>query len=223
MILLGITACNEAVEPDPASLGYDYFPLTTGDERVYDVRQIHLDVGSTADTTYYQLMEVVGESYSSGAEESFRIERYRRSTASDEWQLDSVWSARVNTYQAIMVENNVPIIKISFPVQENRRWDGNAMNSKLYDEFKMIDVGSEYTLDEISFDRSLILVKEDLLDTCYLSFDNYHTEVYGKGIGMIHRIDINRSYMPQNGCVETGILESVKEVEYKLKEYRLIE
>lgn len=220
---LGIMACNEALEPNPAALGYEYFPLNSGDERVYEVTQIEHFIDLTSDTTIYQLREVVGESFTSGGEESYRIERYRRATETEGWQLDSVWSARVNTHQAVVVENNVPIIKLSFPVAENKRWDGNAMNTRLFDEFKMIEVGKDYELEGEKFSHSLTLIKEDLLDPCFLSSDNIHTEVYTNGIGLIHRIDIDRIYVSQDICADTGIIESGREVEYKLINHSLVE
>ena len=114
--------------PEPVDLGYEYFPLNFGEIRVYEVQKIEHKVAQLSDTTYYQLKEVVGEAFKSGNEDVYPIERYVRENENLAWRLDSVWSARRNAYQAVVVENNISIIKLSFPLEEGRRWDGNAMN-----------------------------------------------------------------------------------------------
>ena len=216
-------ACNEAVSPETVDLGYDYFPLNTGDLRVYEVTRIDHNLDQSSDTLRYQLKEVVGEKFSSGGEESFRLERFTRLDETEEWQEDSVWSARRNTFQAVVVENNVPIIKLSFPLEEDRRWDGNAMNSKEYDEFKMVNLDAAYTVNGVNFAPSLEMVKEEALDATQRVTDSFHKEYFARDIGMIYRIDIDRKYCSVEDCVEPGIIEFGLEVEYKLIEYQLLE
>jgi hypothetical protein len=221
-MIVGLTACNEMLSPDPTTLGYDYFPLSTGDTRIYDVTLIEHNVDLSSDTTYYQLKEVVGELFTAGGQDSYRIERFTRSNDTEGWQVDSVWIARRNTYQAIVVENNIPIIKLSFPVQEDRRWDGNAMNSREYDEFKMINTGKSFELAGAAYDRTVELVKEDALDPTQKVSDNLHKEIFAYGIGMIYRIDVDRKYCNFNDCPNTVIIEFGREVEYKLIDYQVV-
>lgn len=218
----GFVACNEALSPDPASLGYDYFPLNTGDTRIYDVERINYNNDLTSDTSYYQLMEVIGTTFSSASgAESYRVERFVRESELEEWQIDSVWSARRNTYQAIVVENNVPIIKLSFPVEEDRRWNGNAMNTRDYDEFKMVDLGVSKSIAGTQYASTLELVKEDLLAERFS--DNYHKEIFASGVGMIYRIDIDRQYCDFNDCPDDIVILFGKAIEYKLIDYQVAE
>ena len=220
LFLAGTFACNELAEPDSAVLGYDFFPLNTGNTRIYEVTRIDHSVGGTSDTINYQLKEVVGDLFTSGGEVSYRLERFIRNSAEEEWQIDSVWSARMNTYQAVVVENNIPVIKLSFPVKEDRRWDGNAMNARDYDEFKMIDVGLPYQLEDKTFASTLKMVKEDAATG--IVTDNIHIEFYARGVGLIHRIDIDRRYCDEVECPASGI-EFGLEIECKLIDYQLVE
>ena len=140
MLIIG---CNELLAPEPERLGYEYFPLVIGDYRIYEVEVINYNLDGTVDTTNYQLKEIVADSSLVGGGTSYRLDRYRRADAAVAWVIDSVWSARLNTYQAIVVEHNVPIIKLSFPLAEDRRWDGNAMNTFDFDEFKIKNLGMD--------------------------------------------------------------------------------
>ena len=202
--------CNELLPPDPARLGYDYFPLAADDYRLYQVQEINYNVDGSIDTTNYQLKEIVTEELVIDDETSFRLDRYRRAVETDPWVIDSVWSARVNSYQAIVVENNVPIIKLSFPVMEDRRWDGNAMNAREFDEFKMINVGSTYFMGEKEYPSSLEMFEEELLDPIQITNDDYHLEVFSKNIGLIYKLDIDKKYCNPVDCTEPGIIEQGK-------------
>lgn len=199
-------------------MGYDYFPLAVDDYRLYQVQEINYNVDGSIDTSNYQLMEIVTDESVSAGETSFRLDRYRRVLETDPWIIDSVWSARINTYQAIVVENNVPIIKLSFPVYEDRHWDGNAMNAREFDEFKMINVGSTYLVDDKEYPNSLEMFKEKKLDPIQITNDDYHLEVFSKNIGLIYKLDIDKIYCNPVDCIEPGVIEQGKVVEQKLLE-----
>ena len=106
LILLAsiIVGCNELLPPEPERLGYAFFPLTVGEFRTYDVVVINYNLDGSTDTVSYQLKEVVSDSSIIGDETSFRLDRYRRESDLETWVIDSVWSARLNSYQAIVVE-----------------------------------------------------------------------------------------------------------------------
>jgi hypothetical protein len=213
--ILFAIGCTELSAPEPERLGYDYFPLIIGEFRIYDVEVINYLDGST-DTTNYQLREVVSDSSIIGDETSYRLDRYRRANASESWVIDSVWSARLNPYQAIVVEHNVPIIKLSFPLVEDKRWDGNALNSIEFDEFKMENIGGTYQIDGIDYPNSLEMFKEDLLDPLKITRDDYQLEVFSAGIGLIFRQEIFKQYCsdcPEQGKIEEGIVYEQKLLE----------
>jgi hypothetical protein len=209
--------------PQPENLGYDYFPLFVGKYKIYQAQAIHYNLDGTTDTLEYQLKEVIADSSTIGNEISYRLNRYHRDNEDQPWTIDSVWSARRNTYQAIMVEHNVPIIKLSFPIKEDKRWDGNAMNTKEFDEFKMINVGESYMLDGTEYVNSLEMFKEDLLDPLQITRDNYHLEVFSKGIGLVYKLDIDKKYCNPVDCPEPGIILEGKVIEQKILEFGKVE
>ena len=218
----GLLGCNEALEPDPSALGYEYFPLTTSDYRIYDVTTKDYKIDGTINSASYQLKELIGAMSNTNGIESFRVERYIRSSEEEEWAIDSVWSARINTHQAIMVENNKPIIKLSFPIAEDRSWDGNAMNSNAFDQYRMDNIGFQLALNDIVYEKSLRLVKEELIDPCKITEDIIRVEMYASGIGMVYKQDVYRNYLSQP-CDTIGIIEFGHEQEYILSDYSVSE
>jgi hypothetical protein len=180
--------------PEPGRLGYEYFPLTVGEFRTYDVVVINYNAIGSTDTVKYQLKEVVSDSSIIEEETSYRLDRYRRANALESWVIDSVWSARLNTYQAIVVEHNVPIIKLSFPLAEDKRWDGNAMNAIDFDEFKIKNLGMAFQTNGIDYPNTLQMFKEDLRDPLGITQDDYHVEVFGADLGLIYRLDEDLIY-----------------------------
>ena len=210
-----MVGCNELLPPEPERLGYAYFPLTVGDFRTYEVVVINYNLDGSTDTVSYQLQEVVSDSSIIGDETSFRLDRYRRESNLDTWVIDSVWSARVNSYQAIVVEHNIPIIKLSFPLTEDKRWDGNAMNAIDFDEFKIEDLGLSIQIDGVDYPNSLKMFKEDLRDPLGITRDDYHLEVFSAGMGLIYKVDENLKYC--SGCppftIEQGLVYEQKLLE----------
>ena len=213
--LLLVIGCNELMAPEPEGLGYDYFPLTIGEFRIYDVEVINYNLDGSISTEVYQLKEVVADSSIAGGETSFRLDRYRRTDALEAWVIDSVWSARRNTYQAIVVENNVPIIKLSFPLAEDKTWDGNAMNSRDFDEFEIKNLGKTFQFDSIDYPNSLEMLKENLVDSGGFTVKDYNLEVFSSDLGLIYRLDENLVYC--QSCTPFTIEEGVK-YEQKLVE-----
>jgi len=220
LLLSGLTlSCNELLPPQPGSLGYDYFPLEVGDFRVYQTQLINYNLDGSIDTLNYQLKEVVSDSSLSNGEFTYRLDRFRRPNELEPWVIDSVWSARRNSFQAITIEHNIPIIKLSFPLAEDRRWDGNAMNVLDFDEYRIQNLASTFTIDGIEFANSVEMVKEDLLDPLQITNDDFHIEVFSQGIGLIYKIDINKKYCNPIDCPQPGIIEQGIVFEQKLIDY----
>ena len=208
LLVFGI-GCSD---PLPSDLGFEYFPYANSQYRIYQHEVKHYLIDGSIVEEEYQIKEVVTEEEIKGNEITFKLERFRRDDEGDSWVTDSVWSARKNNYNVVVVEHNIPIIKLSFPVEEARRWDGNAMNANDYDEFKMVGVDKMYTLDSNVYPETVILVKEELIDTIVKT--DYRIEVFAKGIGLVYKEDRVLEYDFNNpGTIVEGIEFSQKLIE----------
>lgn len=219
LILMALISCKQGNEPVVDALGLNYFPLTKGDYRVYDVEEINYNLDGSIDTSTFQLREEIGEELPWQDGKAYRLENYMKVSEMSPWVADSVWSVRRNNYHLVVVENNVPVIILSFPVNEGKKWDGNALNTKESDEFFMENVGMPYLSGNQDYPKTLTMYREDFLDPIQITRDNYHMQVFADRIGMIYRIDKDIQYCDPTQCNDQGIIEYGRVVEYTLNEY----
>jgi len=134
---------------------------------------------------------------------SYKIQRDKRFSEREPWVLDSIWTARKDERTAVMVENNIPIVKLSFPIKENITWDGNRLNN--YDEkkFEMVDVGKPFTGDFDSFPKTITVIQEYIPDNIVNSISK--KEVYAENVGLISKENIILIYVQGTGIIDSGI------------------
>lgn len=218
LLLIGVVlACDEKVDDLISDQGYEFFPVTTGQYRMYEVDQV-LFTGSVADTSHYFLKEVIADSIMSGDKTiSYLLERYvNEDTITQSWELDSVWQVRVNNTQAVVIENNVPYVKMTFPVKAEKSWDGNALNSRQVQMY-YYQMLSGYDLLGMSLNDDKV-VKVVIADVSPNTVEqDQRSEVYVKGVGLVEKDYISVSFC-QQGC-ETGEIEDGRIYRLSLVKY----
>lgn len=210
-LLLG---CSPA-GPVPDSLGYAYFPLETGAFFLYDVTEKQLTLTGTPTTTQYQLREVVRERFEDATgQPAYRLERYRRGTAAQPWRIDSVWTARQTPEEAVRTENNLPYVKLIFPLSEGQTWDGNALNGRGPDAYTLRDLHRPQTVGAQRFERTLTVVQQN--DSTLVSLDR-RTEIYAEAIGLVYRERTQFFYCNAPDCLGQGKIDFGTQVIYRIK------
>ena len=115
-IYMMLSCSEDTIQPPESLPGSNYFKLEKGFYKTYDVELI-IFMLVESDTSKFQLWEVVVDSFINSENEATHVlHRFVRPDDLSEWELDSVWTARKSTTTAVVVENNVPIIKMAFPV-----------------------------------------------------------------------------------------------------------
>ncbi|MCE7995500.1 MAG: hypothetical protein HEP71_26210 [Roseivirga sp.] len=200
LLLFIASACGDTTDSIPAiepDTGKSYYFLEEGQFREYDVYEIRYLAVDISDTSQYQIREEVKESFVSNGITSNIIHRFRRENVSQAWELDSVWSARVETDRAVSVENNIPIVKMVFPSVQERKWNGNAFNTRAEDEFRIITFSAAQDEENntsfqvpipgsaISF--SEVMVVEQHNDEDMITFRDNRVEVYKDSIGLVFK------------------------------------
>lgn len=172
--------CSEGtIETAEQDFGYDYFPLEVGNFREYRVLEVNF-LAAGPDTSRYQLREELTDSIVNGDQVVYTLERSVRPNAQEEWELDSVWTARITTTEAIQVENNIPIVKIAFPVLDGQIWDSNALNPNPDFPYASLFAPSD-SLD----DNALLVLIKDIPENIVLKDER--SEFYARGIGLVRR------------------------------------
>ncbi len=210
IIALIAGACSSDEEVSVVDYGYEYFPLEIGQYRHYDVTEI-IYTSQGGDTSVYQLREYIIDTIHGGAEVTFLIERSKRSNGQNAWQVDSVWSARRTNDHAVVIENNVPLLKVSFPVQDSLTWNGNSFNSKDPDQYQMFLLPSDTSANEL-----LQVTISDIPENLVLQDQRY--EYYMKSIGLIEKDYVTLNFCT-TGCEFTGQILSGRILKQKIFEY----
>lgn len=195
-------SCERVVDTLPQT-DLAYYPVVQDNYRVYQVDSIVYDeYNCTIQTNSYQIKEVTGTKLIDGeGKTAHRIERYWRATALDMWTLVGVWSEKIEDNQIQRVEDNQRFVKMVFPVNETKEWDGITFIRRdtlvpirggsidLYKDWDMFTykgVGASY-LDTVSNTIYPDAVQVIQVDKTNNIERRYATEVYAKGIGLVYK------------------------------------
>lgn len=152
------------------------------------------------DTLTYELkFEVVDSFLDSENEKAFKIERFIRTADSLPWRITDVWAVKKNANQLVWTEENLPYIKLIFPLEVGDRWDGNALfdddqirvkvRGEVMDVFKFwgsyqITDKQKETINGIDYDDAITVIQVDK----EISIEKrYSEEKYAKDVGLIYR------------------------------------
>ena len=168
-----------------SSISYRYAPVAVGDSLIYQVTLLSKDL-NTYDSTYQLLERVESVFTDNEGRPTYRIERYVRNTAADEWKIYRVWTSNLNTTSLERKEDNTIYIKLKFPVKLNSRWNGNAKNiyANDFDDYKITVIDKPLQTDSYNFDSTLTVRQ---IDYDYGFEQRKHYEIYAAGVGMISK------------------------------------
>lgn len=208
--LVGLASCSSDNEILQQDFGYDYFPLEIGNFREYKVSEV-IFLTSGPDTSRFFLKEEVVDSIINENQISFILESSSRLKMNDPWKVDSLWTARITTREAIQIENNVPILKIQFPVEGNKSWDSNLFNTKDETIFSSLLVDSDTLENQV-----LKVLIADIPENIVLK--DQRSEYYSKGIGLIKRDFVTLNFCTVN-CERAMQVESGRVLNQNLINY----
>ncbi len=197
-IILLFSCKQNNIEPIITNYDTGYFPLEPGFYKVFKGKTIVIDDPSKIfDTTEYYIKELYSGLVTDALGDSvMRIERMVRKNKTDKWQMQSVWTALVSENIAFQTEDNVKYVKIRFPVQQGKIWDGNIYNridtsNVVIDEsnykqyrYEIISFDMPNVIGDLAFERTLKIQNSYYL-TLIDKIDNY--ELYAYGIGLVYR------------------------------------
>lgn len=207
VFLLG--ACSDTtIEPDLSRVGYDYFPLVVGQYVIYNVEAIDYDILGNVDSSYYELkVEVVDSFRNQAGAFSYILHRSTRENDEQPWQFSSAWSSYKTSNIAVLIEENVPYLKLTFPIENKRQWDGNSLNTNEVDEYEYDGTDQLYvTPDNDSIQQVLRVVQNDNQDT--IIQQDKRIEMYAKNIGLVYKEALRYDYCAETSCIGLQQIES---------------
>jgi len=184
MLAVAFAGCNKD-EPEAVDLGYGYFPRTVGTWIEYQVDSSWRDEElGLADTVSYRLKEKVVEAYIDPAgRTAYRIHRFILN-ADDQWVIRDVWTSIADGYYAEVTEENIRRLKMSFPVDNGRKWDLNIYNTEDELEVAFRNEGESWTGPTMVFPNTA-LGKNSVPANLVIRRD--WEERYAEGVGMVSK------------------------------------
>lgn len=198
LAIILLIACKESnLNTDLIPVGYDFYPANNGIELTYSVTEIVIDEPSDRyDTTEYELKTVFTKAAKTPADSMrYFIERYIKPNGQQTFKIKDVWELNKHPRSVVLYEENIPYIKLSFPVATGTNWDGNAMNINAEQDYEITEIAENINFGPFSFDSVATIIQADNES----SIDkNFAQEKYAKGVGMIEKeiIDVYANLDP---------------------------
>lgn len=176
-------SCKKDEELPAVDFGYAYFPLSTGTYRHYLVDSIHHDVVS--DTSAFQIKEVVGQGFTDNTGHSaYEVLRYKRAANGMPWLLQAVWTQKRTITTAERVEDNERYVRLVFPVNEEKIWNGNAYNTRDPWNYYYSNIDLSYQSGPFVFGRTVTVQQRNNVNLVDVE---QAFEVYAADVGLIHK------------------------------------
>jgi hypothetical protein len=187
LILVALSSCTDD-NNDGLNVfsGTDYFPLSTGHTLVYKITEINIDKPSDVyDTSIYYLKEIVELPFiDNEGDTAWRLERFTRNSETENWLINSVWSAKNTGATAEKSEENRRYVKIRFPAKAEKTWNGNIYNDLELKEYRIAAINYNYSIGSYDFDSCLMVVHDS--SSSLIHIDRAY-EVYGLHTGLIYK------------------------------------
>ncbi|MDZ4823539.1 MAG: hypothetical protein SH856_08775 [Flavobacteriales bacterium] len=206
-VVLMFLSCGKDKEPPAVNLGYEYFPNKVGTYITYEVDSIGYSINS--DTAHYLIKEILMEEFVDDIGElAVTIERYRSDNDGASFHLTDIWTQKRTATSAQKVEEDVRYVRLVFPLEVGKTWNGNAYNTMIawnY-EYTGIDVPNSYGV--LSFPECVEIEQRNNVN---FVDQEIASEVYAKNVGLVYKRLTDLNF--QNDMI-TGIDMEMVVVDY---------
>ena len=177
--------CTETEEINDSVSGKAYFPVSIGDYRIYNVTHLRFDQDTITDSLAFQLRERVDTLFHNLAgEPTYKIIRSYRNDPEAQWRDDSVIMVTLSNSMVRRHANNLSLVKMVFPVTNNRTWDPNVYNTMEAGNAKYVNVDQPYVVNGQNFPNTATVMVNDF--TSVINKD-FRQEVYAENVGLVYK------------------------------------
>lgn len=196
-IITLLSSCDPTIEP-AIDMGYDYIPNDTDRYYIYQVDSIYIDLTATPDiydTTHYQIKETHPYTFLDGMGDTvLNITRFYRADSTQPWIEDTmmtpdVWWMKRTTTRLERTEENLTFVKMTYPIDVDYIWNGNAYNSLGAQDYFYGHAYEPYDSMTAYFPNTITVVQKE--DTGNMIQYYYNDEVYALDVGMVSKTEFN--------------------------------
>ncbi len=199
------TSCeNSTVAPNQEILGLQFFPMEFNEIERYSIVEINYNNDGTIDTSRYFLQDEWIDSIAIDGGSKLEGYRYRITLDGQKEIVSTITKSRTSSLAKLNLANSEEV-KLSFPIAENKTWNGSPQEFET-DEYTIIKAFQSYELADSTFENTVQVIQEDNQD----SISNYdqRIEVYAANIGLIYRISSQLEFCRDTECL------GLKEIEF---------
>ena len=179
------------LEPSNRDKGFDYVPLDSGSTWYYRLDSINFDPFTQPgiDTfVYYIKQEIVGLEEDDNGTVTATISSSRSEQLEGPYTFNRFFERRLVDHRAEVVDTNVKTIHFMFPPVLYKFWDGNAFNQRSEEEFEMVELTTNETINNVTYDSTVHVLQRD---DDFRTLRNYGMEKYAKHKGLVYSHQIN--------------------------------
>jgi hypothetical protein len=215
-ILFFAASCNKDDAEVPTLTGKNYFPTDSGRYWIYDVHAINY--GAQTTDTFYQRKEVIYDTFLYQNILVYELYEYYRPDDTYPWpdQPDSVWSFTTDGNQIRIKESNIEYVRLSFPLSNGEKWNGNSRNVFLSDDYTVSNFGKPFSVNSYYFPATVNIIEEQSQN---LVNKDYRNRMYAQYTGMIYRKKEFLRYNTDPQYIGQNIVEFGSVVEETLSSY----
>ncbi len=207
------TSCQkDPEEPKDITFGQSFYPIQKGQFQTFFVKQTRFALNENPVTTTYQLKEIIGDEFvGENGEKLHEVLRYVRPNGLENFRLDSVFSVRKDDNVIVKMEHNIPYVKLDFPIEEGKTWNGNLFNSRLAKDYLAENVNTAKSVGGKNFDKTFTIIESQ--DSSLVD-KNLRYEIYADEVGLIYKKTESLLYCNQPECfgqkfIERGIISEL--------------
>lgn len=186
-LFLALAACKPESNEEDVDLGYNYFPAQVGASWIYHVDSIAYDDNSgstTIDTFSYQYKEqITGTFVDATGKTAQLVSRFFRNHDTMLWVRANNATLLKTELNAQKVSENIRYVKLVFPLEQFKTWNGNINNTLGEEEYTVRSFDAPVTVGGIQYPQTVtVLQKEELNFVKEIKRE----EVYARNTGLVY-------------------------------------
>jgi hypothetical protein len=211
---------SEYKDVDEGSSGYSYFPLNIGNYWIYEVVEIRYSIQNRTDTSLYYVKEWIGDSSIDQAGGTIHyLYTYKREDPQVGWDEEPVKVQAVKRSRTNLVvqEDNIPVVKLIFPVKTGVTWDGNANNTAEPQFYQYVENKPPVEINFAGAGKQIRVIINDFDDE--IIFRDVQYEVYAENTGLLYKETSTIVYCQETSCLGQKEIKAGREIFQSLIEY----
>lgn len=218
IVLISLSLSCQSPEVSPGRTGHEFTPVRVGAYWEYAVTETTISaVGGQTNMLSELRLEVVDSLVLSG-QTTYIIQRSTRLQGATGWDAAETWSIRVDEFQYIQQEGNIPFMKVKFPLSEGKSWNGNALNNLggteacadgtfACDNYFVNSLSKPFELPGIFLYNDTVTIVENDEDDPIVMKD-LRKSVYAKDVGLVYREVTHLEYCTVGTCIGQQVVEN---------------